>query len=341
VSAADTHELLDAVRRIHERVRDAVVSESERARVEELAEVADDDSEGDTIYAVDRVSEEIIVELFESEVAHKTPLILVAEGIEGGRMTLPRGASESDAVWRVVVDPIDGTRGIMYQKRSAWVLTGAARNRGEATDLQDIEVAVQTEIPLVKQHLSDVLWAVRGEGARGERLNRLTGERRPLAPRPSRAATIRHGFAMIARFFPGARDELAAIDEEVVRGALGPVEAGKAHCFEDQYLSSGGQLYELMMGHDRFVADLRPLVEAVINRRGETLGICCHPYDMCTELIAREAGVVVTDERGEPLRAPLNVEADVTWVGYANQQIRREIEPHLRAALGRRGLLTA
>lgn len=337
--SADARELLAAVRRIHERVRDAVVAESERARVEELAAVADDDSEGDTIYAVDRVSEEVVVELFEKEVAAHTPLVLIAEGIEGGRLMLPRGTLEADAVWRVVVDPIDGTRGIMYQKRSAWVLTGAARNRGDETTLADIEVAVQTEIPLVKQHLSDTLWALKGEGAQGERLNRLTGEREALSPRPSRAPSIRHGFAMLARFFPGARDELAAIDEEVVRGALGPVEPGKAHCFEDQYLSSGGQLYELLMGHDRFVADLRPLVEQVIKRRGETLGICCHPYDVCTELIAREAGVIVTDERGEPLRAPLGVEPDVAWIGYANESIRREIEPRLREALARRGLV--
>ena len=44
------------------------------------------------------------------------------------------------------------------------------------------------------------------------------------------------------------------------------------------------------------------------------LGICCHPYDLCTELIAREAGVVVTDLDGEPLRARLAVEPDVAWV---------------------------
>jgi fructose-1,6-bisphosphatase/inositol monophosphatase family enzyme len=337
----DTQELLDAIRRVHERVRDAVVAECERARVEELAEVSDDDSEGDTIYAVDRVGEEVVVELFEREVAKLTPLVLVAEGIEGGRVTLPRGASESDALWRVVVDPIDGTRGLMYQKRSAWVLTGAAPERGTETSLSDIVLAVQTEIPLVKQHLSDALWAVRGRGASGERFNRLTGERRPLTPRPSRATTIRHGFATVARFFPGARDVLAAIDEEVVRGALGPVEPGKAHCFEDQYISTGGQLYELSTGRDRFVADLRPLVESVINSRGETLGICCHPYDLCTELIAREAGVVVTDARGGPLRAPLAVEPEVAWVGYANDHIRREIEPLLREALARRGLLDA
>jgi fructose-1,6-bisphosphatase/inositol monophosphatase family enzyme len=337
-ASGEQRELLAAIRRVHERVRDAVVQQSEDTAVEALAEVADDESEGDTIYAVDRVSEELIVELFEREVAARTPLILIAEGISAGRLMLPRGTTEAEAVWRVVVDPIDGTRGIMYQKRSAWILTGAAPSGGDEGSLQDVEVAVQTEIPLVKQHLCDTLWAVRGEGAHAERLNRFTGERHDLQLRPSRATTIRHGFAMIARFFPGARDELAAIDEEIVQRALGPVEAGKAHCFEDQYLSSGGQLYELMMGHDRFVADLRPLIESILNRRGLSLGICCHPYDMCTELIAREAGVIVTDERGERLSAPLNIDADISWVGYANEHIRREIEPLLREALVRRGL---
>ena len=339
-AARDTRQLLGPIRRIHERVRDAVVRECEEAAVEQLAEVSDDESEGDTIYAVDRVSEELLLELFEHEVANVAPLVLIAEGIERGQLVLPRDAEERDAVWRVVVDPIDGTRGLMYQKRSAWVLTGIARNRGAETNLQDIELAVQTEIPLVKQHLCDTLWAVRGEGAQAERFNRLTGDRQTLALRPSRANTIRHGFAMVARFFPGARDELAAIDEEIVSGALGPVEPGKAHCFEDQYLSSGGQLYELMMGHDRFVADLRPLIETLLNRRGLALGICCHPYDMCTELIAREAGVIVTDERGESLRAPLKVEPDIAWAGYANEAIRREIEPLLHDALKKRGLFS-
>ncbi|HLM55398.1 MAG TPA: hypothetical protein VK422_04675, partial [Pyrinomonadaceae bacterium] len=190
-----------------------------------------------------------------------------------------------------------------------------------------------------KQHLCDSLWAIRGEGARAERVNRLTGERSPLRLRPSAARTIEHGFAQISRFFPGARDELAAIDEEVVMGALGPVRPGKAHCFEDQYLSSGGQLYELMAGHDRFTADLRPLMERRMAERGLALGICCHPYDLCTELIARELGVLVTDIAGGPLRAPLSVEPDVAWAGYANEHIRRQIEPLLLDALARRGLL--
>jgi hypothetical protein len=144
---------------------------------------------------------------------------------------------------------------------------------------------------------------------------------------------------MIARFFPGAREELAAIDEEIVREALGPVRQGKAHCFEDQYISTAGQLYELMAGHDRFVADLRPLLEPSLAARGLHLGICCHPYDLATELIARELGVIVTDPAGSLLEAPLDTFSDVAWVGYANPAVRAQMEPLLQSALRRRRLL--
>lgn len=337
----DVRALLPTIKRLHERVRDAVVAACERSALEELSRVAEDEAEGDTIYAVDRVSEELLIEIFEREIAPHSSLVLIAEGIEEGKIVLPRGTNEADALWRIIVDPIDGTRGLMYQKRSAWVLTGVAPNRGEETDLQDIVLAVQTEIPLIKQHLCDTLWAIKGEGAYAERLNRLSGESQPITLHPSRSRTIKHGFANLARFFPGARAELAAIDEEIVIGALGPVLPGKAHCFEDQYLSTGGQLYELIAGHDRFMADLRPLMEQILAARGVRLGICCHPYDICTELIARELGVIVTDERGRPVHARLAVEPEVAWAGYANEFIRAEIEPLLHSALLKRGLLNA
>jgi hypothetical protein len=218
-------------------------------------------------------------------------------------------------------------------------LTGVAKNLGPETGLQDIELAVQTEIPLVKQHLADALWAFRGEGAQAERFNRLTGERASFNLQPSRAPSVLQGYAMVARFFPGARDVLAEMDEEIMRAALGPTPAGKALCFEDQYTSSGGQLYELMCGHDRFVADLRALLGPVMRERGLPLGLCCHPYDLCTELIARELGVIVTDVEGGPLRARLAVEPDVAWAGYANPDVREQIEPLLQEALRKRGLL--
>ena len=335
---ADVHVLLGPIRDLHERIRRAVVEACESSALDELARVVKEE-EGDTIFAVDRVSEELLVEVFEHEVAPTTPLVLIAEGLEEGQVVLPRGTPEANAVWRIIVDPIDGTRGVMYQKRSAWVLTGVAPNRGPETSLQDIELAVQTEIPLIKQHLSDTMWAIRGEGVRSERFNRLTGERTALNLQPSRAPSIIQGYAMLARFFPGARDVLATMDEEIVYAALGPTPPGKALCFEDQYTSSGGQLFELMAGHDRFVADLRALMGPIMDERGLPLGLCCHPYDLCTELIARELGVIVTDAAGGPLRATLAVEPDVAWAGYANQGVRAQIEPLLQAALAKRGLL--
>lgn len=68
----------------------------------------------------------------------------------------------------------------------------------------------------------------------------------------------------------------------------------KALGFEDKYITTCGQLYELMAEHDRFVADLRPLMRDVLTHRGEQVGICCHFYDMCTELIACRCGITVS-----------------------------------------------
>jgi len=48
--------------------------------------------------------------------------------------------------------------------------------------------------------------------------------------------------------------------------------------------------------------------------------------------------VVVTDACGDRLHAPLNVEANIDWVGYGNLHIRAQIEPLLQKALAARGL---
>ena len=187
------HDLLSPIRELQEEVRGAVVDACERARSTRCRGDRAEE-EGDTIYAVDRVSEDDARRLLRARGGRRVrPLVLIAEGHRGGRVVLPRGTHEDDARWRIIVDPIDGTRGLMYQKRSAWVLTGVAPNRGPDTRLRDIELAVQTEIPLVKQHLCDMLWAVRGEGAHAERLNRLTGERTaagaPAVAAPGRSRT--------------------------------------------------------------------------------------------------------------------------------------------------------
>jgi fructose-1,6-bisphosphatase/inositol monophosphatase family enzyme len=331
----DPQALLAAILALHAEVRDEIVAATERHGVDAMASV-DRDVEGDTIYAIDVIGESIVTR-FADVLARDRAFVLVAEGLPGGRRHYPNGLDEAAADCWIVVDPIDGTRGLMYQKRSAWILTAVAPNRAPRPSLRDIELAVQTEIPLVKQHLSDQLWALRGHGAHARRYNRLTGTSLPLRLQPSTATNIGHGYSTIARFFPGARDELAAVDEAIVHGALGPPAAGKAHCFEDQYASTAGQLYELMAGHDRFIADLRPLLRPVLSDRGLPPALTCHPYDICCALIAEESGVIVTDPDGRPLDAPLDVDAEVAWAGYANDHIRTRIEPLLQEAVRARG----
>jgi fructose-1,6-bisphosphatase/inositol monophosphatase family enzyme len=331
-------ELLTRMRAIQEAISTRVVASCEQQSIEELSEVVDVQA-GDMIFAIDRISEAVLVEQF-ADLAQTRSLVLIAEGLGvTGEMVLPAGTRADEAELRIIIDPIDGTRGIMYQKRPAWILTGVALNHGAQTDLQDIELAVQTEVPLVKQDQYDCLWAIAGHGAQGERVNRKTHARAALPARPSLADTIANGYGGISRFFPGGRAELAAIDDELVERAVGPGKPGVPRAFEDQYICTGGQLYELLMGHDRWIADLRPLIDKQLRARGEELGLCCHPYDLCTELIAREAGLLITDEHAGPLTAPLDVTTGVSWIGYANQRIQAQVAPLLQTILQERGFL--
>ena len=296
-------------------------------------------SAADTIYQIDAGIEPLLTALCD-EWSRTVPLVLVAEGLqEDGRdvasRVFPRGTSEAEALLRVLVDPIDGTRGLMYDKRSAWALAGVASNKGPATRLRDIEVAAMTELPTRKMAQADVLWALKGRGAAGQRVDLRTGEARPLELAPSKATTIAHGFASVANFFPATKELASAALETIARELLGPADVSKAMVFDDQYICTGGQFYELIVGHDRFVADLRPLLYRI---QGLPEGMCCHPYDCAAWLIAEEAGVILTNALGEPLDGPLDVTTGLSWAGYANAELRRQIEPVLKRFLKERGL---
>ncbi len=309
--------------RIAEAVRDDVLAACRTSSVEQLS-AYDDSGPGDTAFAVDRVSEQRLVELVEGL---GVPVLLVAEGLDPAGVAL--GAGEPQ--WTVIADPLDGTRPLAHQKRSAWVLLGAARGTGRT--LADLEVSVAVEVPTVKAGWADVLSAVRAQGTSGERVDLRDGSRTPLPVRPSRATTVEQGYGSVARYFPGAREELAAVDDAVARRVLGPARPGKAQAFEDQYCT-GGTLVELAVGHDRWACDLRPLL-------GDRAGICAHPYDLAGWLVAAEAGVHVVRPDGGPLDAPLDLTSDVAWAAYANDEVRAQVEPALHAVLAERGLLPA
>ena len=317
----------DIIRRLIEfqaRTRELIVKSHSAQGLHEVSRV----SSADTIYGIDAVIEPALTD-FCNDWSKTTPLVLVAEGIEDeqgneGLRIFPTGSREQDAQIRLIVDPIDGTRGIMYDKRPAWALAGVAPNKGPQTRLRDIEVAVMTELPTSKMGFADVLWAVKQQGAKGQRVDLSNLSTQPLKIKPSTADNITHGFAGVSNFFPGTKMLASALMEHIARQLLGGADVSRATVFEDQYICTGGQFYELIVGHDRFNADLRPLFYRC---QPQPLGLCVHPYDVATWLIAEEAGVILTDGLGRPLDGPLDVTTGLGWAGFANRQLYEKIQP--------------
>jgi fructose-1,6-bisphosphatase/inositol monophosphatase family enzyme len=279
-------------------IRDVVVG----ARGIDMAKI-EGETVADTIYAIDRVADDTLLQWFEE---HWLGVEVVSEGLDEPVVV------GDDPTWTVIVDTIDGTRGLMYDKRPAWCLAAAAPHGGS---LRDVVAATMTELPTTKQGATDQLSGTRGGGLRADRLDLRDGRRDPLVVRPSTATDLEHGFAGLAKFFVPGKVALAEM-ETVLFTRL-----GSRHVFDDEYISSGGQIHELIAGHDRFVADLRPLVDPE--------AFACHPYDVCTAMLLEEAGGVVTDPRGLPLDAPLDTTSPVAWVGYANPELAGRIGPIL------------
>jgi len=289
----------------------------------------------DTIYVVDKISETAVLAWLEKNWPRSWPVELVMEGLEDrAAATFPLGTPVAATKWKLILDPIDGTRGLMHDKRSAWSLAALAPQRGARNTLADLVVAAMTELPTTKAAVADQLSAVRGHGVRAVRIDLRSDRRTRLTLRPSTASGVAHGFASFAKFFPEGKSWLAAREEALWRELGVDGAAGGQPVFDDQYICTGGQLYELIVGHDRFVADLRPLAFAALGLR-DGAALACHPYDVCTALIAREAGCVVMAPDGRPLRAPLDTTSPVAWVGYANKTLARRIGPALRRVLAR------
>ncbi|MBC7783670.1 MAG: inositol monophosphatase [Burkholderiales bacterium] len=336
MSLKNPQSIIDRLIDFQKTVRDTLILSRSKQALHEVSH----DTAADTIYKIDTEVEPIL-EDFCREWSKTTPLVLIAEGLEdehGNEIAkvFPEGIPQEQAELRLIVDPIDGTRGIMYDKRPAWALAGVAPNKGPDTRLRDIEVAVMSELPTSKMGYADVLWAIKGNGAHGRRDDLRVGTHEPLPLAPSKADTIKHGFAIVSNFFPGTKTLASELMEYIAGQLVGPADVSKATVFDDQYISSGGQLYELIVGHDRFNCDLRPALYELTN---QPAGLCVHPYDLASWLIAEEAGVLLTDGFGRPLDGPLDCTTSLTWAGFANATLKTQIQPLINEFFRSRGLV--
>src|SRR5690606_2726308 len=122
--------------------RDAVSHAHANNDSEALSAVAAE-TDADTIYHIDRLSEAAIMDWFTERWPKDQPVQLVMEGLDESTPTcFPKATPVEATKWKCILDPIDGTRAIMYDKRSAWSLAGLAPQLGAATGLSDILIGV-------------------------------------------------------------------------------------------------------------------------------------------------------------------------------------------------------
>lgn len=283
------------------------------------------DEEGDTIFGIDLDAEAVLIPFCE-QWGRSCSFLLMAEGLEPSGRRFGTGELQ----FRLIIDPIDGSRGLMHDKRSAWCLAAVAEEHGDDTRMEHVVAAAMTELPTTRHGFIDQLWATGDHPAIGQRQNLFNGSVADLDITPSRQTTLHHGFATVCDYFPGGKAVLARIAERILHEEMGGWNPEKAEVFCDQYIASGGQLAELILGRDRFVLDVRPLVYQFL---GVESSLCSRPYDLCTQMIAKNAGVIVCDPFGAPLNCPLDITTNIAYAAYANAGLAARLQPIVTAAL--------
>jgi hypothetical protein len=257
---------------------------------------------GDDVFGIDVRAERALLDGLE-EVGRRWPGLLVVEGFDD---SVPVG--DANGPWRYIADPVDGTRGLLAGKRSAWVLLGAGR---EAATLEDLEVGALVEIPTRRAAVGLVAWAVDG-GAPVAVDDDLTGANRrpePVVLTP-RGGDLARRFVTVVRLAPGSHAPIGAWADRHLAGL---------EVYDDLAPCTGGYLAGLAAGADAAVFDPRPVLVP-----GH---LCAHPYDLAAIVVARASGAIVEALPPGPLDVPLDCTTDVAWAGYADEDVAARLRP--------------
>jgi hypothetical protein len=257
---------------------------------------------GDDVFGVDARAEDALFAALE-HVGRRWPGTLVVEGHDD-----PVPVGDPTGPWRYLIDPVDGTRGLLAGKRSAWVLLGAGR---EARTLEDLEVGAMVEIPTRRAAVGLVAWAVRGGPASAED-DDLTGA--GTAPQPvvltPRGGDLARRFVTVVRLAPGSHTPIGEWADRHLEGL---------EVYDDLAPCTGAYLAGLASGGDAAVFDPRPLLVP-----GH---LAAHPYDLASLVVTRATGAVVEALPPGPLLIPLDNTTDVAWAGYADEAVAARLRP--------------
>ena len=291
---------------------------------------------GDVTYGIDEPAEHVLSAWLD-ECAAEEALSLLTEDA-GWRHRGPDGRGGVRALTgfdhggpRIVVDPIDGTRNLMTDLRSAWSVVGLARAGASEPWQRDIVLGILSEIPDTRAASFRRMLALRGEPCTFEERALESGA--SLAARmldTGSDARVDHGYFPFFKYMADLRAPIAAIEADFLARLAQHEGADVRNCYDDQYISNGGQLALLALGSYRMLADLRAWLA---QRRGRPT-LTTKPYDIAGALICAEsAGVVITAVDGGELDFPIDVTTPIAWLAWVNRATRARCETHLRAVL--------
>ncbi|MFT7677533.1 MAG: hypothetical protein ACI8QC_001511 [Planctomycetota bacterium] len=294
----------------------------------------------DVTFALDAATE-AAVDLWLLERARLGPLSIFTEdagwrhmgpGASSGADPEPKTLPDFDHGGpRIIIDPVDGTRHLMFDLRPAWCVIGQAGPGRGTPQLAELEHAVLAELPDTRAAIGRRMAASRGAGAilwsvdaEGQPLDSEAPLRTDSDDRPD------YGYFPFYGYHPDVRAGIQSLAGAFFERLAEHEQADVAHCYDDQYIASGGQLALLCLGTYRMICDPRPLVAARRGRATQT----AKPYDLAgAVLIAREAGAVVLDLNGDDLNVPLDGSTEVGFAAFANPATRTKLWPHLNATL--------
>lgn len=322
--------LLALCDRLRDAVRRALV---DAIRADDLERIARPTSRGrgDWTYGLDLPGEREIA-AWQAEVARSRALSVLTE--DGGWRHMGPGpgggAVELDGFGhggpRIAFDPVDGTRNLMADLRPAWTVVSFAPPGDGEPRLADLTAGIVAELPESRARTRRTLVAERG-GACSIAVHELaTGaleeERRLTADSDGRAD---HGYFPFFRYLADLRPATAELEAAFFARLAAHEGADVRNCYDDQYITSAGQLVLLALGTYRFVVDPRAFLA---ERRGRPT-VTTKPYDLAGALLVAEAaGCALTDPLGRALDFPIDTDTPVSWVGYANAATRARLEPH-------------
>jgi len=325
---------LDLAHRIRLEVRQALAEAFAAGADDTLARPVGHGA-GDVTFGIDEVSERVVSGWL-SEQARAGPLSLLTEDA-GWRHVGPGVSAEAGFAHggpRIAVDPIDGTRNIMNDLRPAWTVISIAPPGEEQPRYRDLCAGVLGEIPDTRAARFRELKARRGAGCQVRLASLATQAPARFVPLVAdHDDRVDHGYFPFFGYSPDLRPVIAQRAAEFFARLERDEGADTRHCFDDQYISSGGQLALTALGSHRMVVEMRDWVARAHGRPTVT----AKPYDMAgAALCAQEAGCIVTALDGEELDFPIDVSTPVSFVGYANRETAQRLQPHLDAALAER-----